>query len=298
MTPQGVTSLRGWLLDHVRHHDVDVGDARLHVVEAGAGRPVILLHGFPDFWYAWRYQIPALVAAGHRVIVPDLRGFNLSSKPARVSRYHLTVLAADVSALARHFGVDDALLVGHDLGALVAWHVAMTRPSWLRRLAILNAPHPVALLRGLLRLRQIRRSWYVFAVQLPWLPEMVLRMGRAAALVSILRSDPEQADAFSPQDIEDYVQAHLQPGALTGALNCYRAAFRGGPWRLAGTAQPIDVPTIVLWGDEDRYLESWLAVPPPERVAHCTVRHFPGASHWLMSDRPDEVSAALVAHAA
>src|SRR4029078_8070568 len=105
-----------------------------------------------------------------------------------------------------------------------------------------------------------------------------------------LRTDPEREGAFLAEDIEDYVQAHLQPGALTGALNCYRAAFREGPWRVAGPARPLEIPTSVLWGDADRYLESWLAVPPPARVPGCVVRHFPGASHWLMSARPAEVN--------
>ena len=126
-----------WLSARARHHHVDVDGARLHVVEAGAGRPVILLHGFPDFWYAWRYQIRALAEAGCHVIAPDMRGYNLSSKPAGVSSYRIDALVADVNALARSFTCDDALLVGHDWGALVAWHVAMTaKPAWLRRLAI------------------------------------------------------------------------------------------------------------------------------------------------------------------
>jgi pimeloyl-ACP methyl ester carboxylesterase len=278
---------------------VEVGDVRLHVVDAGAGRPVILLHGFPDFWYAWRYQIPALAEAGCHVIAPDLRGYNRSSKPARVSRYRLDALVSDVHAIARHFGyagAKDVMLVGHDCGAVVAWHVAMSRPSWLQRLAILNTPHPVAFLRGLSTLRQLRRSWYILYFQLPWLPEVLVGWGRAATLVKILRRDPQRADAFSPEDLEDYVQAQLQPGALTGALNIYRAAFRGGARRFAGPPMPIDVPTLVLWGDADRYLESSLATPPAERVSRCTVRHFPGASHWLMADRPDEVNRSLIEH--
>ena len=290
---------RVWLRDHARHSSVDAGDARLHVVDAGAGRPVILLHGFPDFWYAWRYQIPALAEAGCHVIAPDLRGYNLSSKPAGVSRYRLETLVSDVNAVARHFGCDgakDVMLVGHDCGAVVAWHVAMSRPSWLRRLAILNTPHPVAFLRGLRTLRQLRRSWYIFYFQLPWIPEALLRRGRAATLVHVLRTDPQQAGAFSADDIEDYVQAQLQPGALTGALNCYRAAVRRGAARFAGPTPPIDVPTLVLWGDADRYLGSSMASPPADRVLRCTARHFPGASHWLMADRPEEVNGALIEH--
>ena len=287
----------GWLRDNLREHQVDAGDATLHVVEAGSGPAVILQHGFPDFWYVWRYQLPALVAAGFRVIAPDLRGFNLSSKPARVSRYRPAVLAEDVGTVVRHFGIDRAMLVAHDWGGIVAWHVAMSRPAWLDRLAIINSPHPVSMLRALRTLPQMLRSWYIFYFQIPWIPEALLRRGHGATLVNILRTNPERSGAISPEEIEYCVQAHLQPGALTGALNCYRAAVRSGPHGFAGPASLVDVPTLVLWGDADRYLLPSLATPPPALVPHCTVRHFPTASHWLMIDRPDEVNRALVEHA-
>jgi pimeloyl-ACP methyl ester carboxylesterase len=287
-----------WLRDHARRHFVEADGARLHVVEAGAGRPIILVHGFPDFWYVWRCQAPGLVAAGHRVIMPDLRGFNLSSKPAHVDAYTPSVLAADIAAVARHFGATDATLVAHDWGGIAAWHAAMSRPPWLRRLVILNSPHPVAFLEGLRRFRQLRRSWYIFYFQLPWLPEALLRRGHAATLVSILETNPTRAGAFSREDIAYHVHAHLQPGALTAALNCYRAGVRGRRRGFAGPATPVDVPTLVLWGDADRYLESWLADPPAALVPDCAVRHFPGASHWVMIDRPDEVTAAIVEHSA
>jgi pimeloyl-ACP methyl ester carboxylesterase len=287
-----------WLRRHARHHTVDVQDARLHVVEAGDGRPIVLVHGFPDFWYLWRLQMPELVAAGYRVIAPDLRGFNLSSKPAGVARYTPAVLAGDLHGVAAHFGVRDATLVAHDWGGIVAWHTAMAQPAWLRRLVICNSPHPVAMLRGLRRLRQLRKSWYIFYFQLPWLPEALLRRGRAATLRSILTSNPTRAGAFSRDDVEYYVEAHLQPGALTGALSCYRAAVRGGPSTFAGPGTTITTPTLVLWGDRDRYLEPWLAEPPADRVPHCTVRHFADASHWVMVDRPADVTRAILEHAA
>jgi pimeloyl-ACP methyl ester carboxylesterase len=287
-----------WLRDHVRHHVVDAGDAELHVVEAGTGRAIVLQHGFPDFWYAWRLQIRPLVEAGYRVILPDLRGFNLSGKPAQVSRYRPSVLARDLARVVADFAVSDVTLVAHDWGGIVAWHAAMAKPAWLRRLVILNSPHPVAMLRGLRRLKQIRKSWYIFYFQLPWLPEALLRRGHGRTLVNILHGDPRRQDAFSPADVEYYVRAHLQPGALTGALNCYRAAVRGGPAAFAGNRGRIDVPTLVLWGDTDRYLEPWLATPPPEYVPNATVRHFPDASHWVMVDRPDDVTRAILEYAA
>lgn len=285
-----------WLREHLRHHHVAVQDASLHVVEAGSGRTVVLVHGFPDFWYVWRYQIAPLVAAGCRVIAPDLRGFNLSSKPAVVQRYTPAVLAGDLDALVRHFDAADVTLVAHDWGGIVAWHAAMARPSWLRRLVILNSPHPVAMLRGLRRPRQLWKSWYIFYFQLPWLPEALLRRGGAATLVNILRTNPTRPGAYTEEDIAYSVQAHLQPGALTGALNCYRAAVRGGSGTFSGPRTRIDVPTLVLWGDADNYLEPWLAEPPADLVPHCAVRHFPDASHWIMVDRPDDVTRAILEH--
>lgn len=277
---------------------MDAGDAQLHVVEAGAGPAIVMQHGFPDFWYVWRLQIRPLVEAGFRVILPDLRGFNLSSKPKPVSRYRPAVLAADLSRIVGHFGVREVTLVAHDWGGIVAWHAAMTNPAWLRRLVILNSPHPVVMLRGLRRLRQIRKSWYIFYFQLPWMPEALLRRGHGGTLRGILRGDPVRKGAFSAADIDYYVTAHLQPGALRGALSCYRAAVRGGPAVFAGSRARIDVPTLVLWGDTDRYLEPWLAAPPADQVPNVTVRHFADASHWAMVDRPDDVTRAIVAHAA
>jgi pimeloyl-ACP methyl ester carboxylesterase len=286
-----------WLETHVRHHVVDAGGVELHVAEAGAGRPMLFLHGFPDFWFAWRHQCKALAPAGFRVLAPDMRGFNLSGKPVRVAEHRLPILAGDVEAIVRHFALEDVTLVAHDWGAVVGWHVAMCQPVWLRRLAILNTPHPVTYLRGLRRLDQVRRSWYILYFQLPWLPEWQLRLGGGSTLRNILRSDPERPGAFTDDEIAYYVRAHLHPGALTGALNCYRAAFRAGRREFAGPKSRIDVPTLVLWGDADRYLRSELAEPPADLVPNAVIRHFPGASHWLMVDRADDVTRALMEHA-
>ncbi len=287
-----------WLRANARHHAVTTADdVQLHVVEAGSGRPMLFLHGFPDFWFAWRHQMEALAPAGFRVIAPDMRGFNLSGKPPGVARYRPSVLGDDVEAVVRHFSLGDVTLVAHDWGAVVAWHVAMRRPDWLRRLAILNTPHPVTYLRRVRTLDQLLRSWYIFYFQLPWIPEWQLRLGNAATLRNILHRDPERPEAFSPEEVEYDVEAQLQPGALTGALNCYRAAFRTGVANFRGTPVRVDVPTLVLWGDADRYLGPELADPPPDLVPTVTVRHFPGASHWLMVDRADEVNRALAAHA-
>ena len=155
----------------------DLGDVRLHYVEAGEGPLVLLLHGFPQFWYQWRHQVPALVEAGFRVVAPDMRGYNLSDKPPGVRPYRLELLARDVKRLILACGEGKADVVGHDWGAIAAWIAAMRYPGRVGRLAILNVPHPARFPEGLLSPRQLLRSSYVFFFQIPRLPEEAIRAG-------------------------------------------------------------------------------------------------------------------------
>jgi pimeloyl-ACP methyl ester carboxylesterase len=156
------------------HRWVDVGGLRLHCVEAGTGPLVVLLHGFPEFWYAWRHQLPALASAGYRVVAPDLPGYNTSDKPPRVRDYRPQVLAREVADLIVALGAGSATVAGHDWGGALAWLLAMHHPERVQRLVILNAPHPVRFLKGLRSPRQLRRSWYILTFQLPWLPERLV----------------------------------------------------------------------------------------------------------------------------
>jgi pimeloyl-ACP methyl ester carboxylesterase len=262
------------------HREEMVGDLRLHWVEAGRGPLVLLLHGFPEHWLAWRHQIPALAADGFRAVAPDLRGYNLSAKPAGVSSYRMEHLAGDVARLVRHLGYERTHLVGHDWGGAIAWCVPALHPGLVDRLAILNAPHPILVRKKLATLAQPRRSSYVFFFQIPYFPERSLLGHRAGFLKRMLRRDPTTPGAFSPAEIEAYREAFLQPGAAKAAINYYRAAFRSGT-RIPGLRRSLDaVPTLVLWGEGDRYLGPELSDglrpcprPPPVRI--------PGASHWL-----------------
>src|SRR5918998_3820373 len=208
------------------HHYANLGDVRLHYVEAGGGALRLLLHGFPQFWYEWRHQIPALVEAGFRVIAPDMRGYNLSDKPPGVRAYRVELLARDVERLILACGERTASVVGHDWGAIVAWIAAMCHPERVRRLAILHVPHPARFLEGLLSPGQLLRSSYMFFFQIPRLPEAVLRAGDFALLRSVFRRDPVRPGAFTAEGIERYVEAMAQPGALTATLNYYRALLR------------------------------------------------------------------------
>jgi epoxide hydrolase 4 len=272
----------------------ELDDVRLHYVEAGDGPLVVLLHGFPEFWFAWRFQIPALAEAGFRVVAPDMRGYNLSSRPEGVAAYDTGRLAADVADLVRERGAQSAMVAGHDWGAAVAWATAMNHPQAVERLAILNVPHPRRMLEGLRTPRQLARSWYVFFFQLPWLPERLARAGRWRAFRYGFEHDARPG-AFTAQDIERYIEAWSQPGAVTAMINYYRATFRQPPRRLQGRLRPVQAPTLVIWGERDRYLGEELAEPSSDDVPHLeAVVRLPNASHWVYHDEPDRVSQLLI----
>ncbi|HKB37558.1 MAG TPA: alpha/beta hydrolase [Gemmataceae bacterium] len=276
------------------HREAVVNGVRLHYVEAGHGPLVVLLHGFPEFWYCWRFQIPALVGAGFRVIAPDLRGYNLSDKPPGVASYRLPLLSQDVAELIRHAGVERAAVAGHDWGGGVAWYLAMTRPECVEKLVILNAPHPALYERETHKLPQLLASWYVFFFQLPWLPELVCRWHRFALLRRALSEGPVRRDAVTRRDIDLYVRAIARPGALTAALNWYRAVFRsrfrGGPLQ----ASVLNMPTLVLWGERDRYLLPALLDGLEQWVKDLRIERFPKASHWVHLDETERVNRAMI----
>jgi len=276
------------------HRHIDLGEVRLHIAEAGEGPLVLLLHGFPEMWYSWRHQIQDLAEHGFHVVAPDLRGTNLSDKPPNSRRYGLDTLAGDVAALITMLGEERAAVVGHDWGAAVGWWFAMRHPDRLTRLGILNVPHPERFWRSLRSFRQLRRSWYIFFFQLPWLPEYILTKNDHAALRHILQNDPLRPDAMTPQDIEKYVAAANRSGGLRGGINFYRALLRRNPVKLIRRVRRIDAPVIVIWGERDRYLGTDLAEPSPELVPHCRVERVPDASHFVQLDCPERVNELLV----
>jgi len=273
----------------VRHGHTVVNGVRLHYVEAGAGPLVVLLHGFPEYWYAWRQQIPALAAAGFHVLAPDLRGYNESAKPAGVHSYRLDVLVGDVLGLIRHAGVSRATVVGHDWGGALAWKLAMDHPEVVERLAVLNAPHPAAFHRELRGPRQWLRSWYILFFQLPFLPECVIRAGDFALLERALRLQPVRRGTFTRDDIRRYKTALAVPRALTSALNYYRAAFRTST-RIWHDIRPISAPTLLIWGERDPYLGVRLTEGLATWVPNLRVERLADASHWVQNDAPDRVN--------
>jgi pimeloyl-ACP methyl ester carboxylesterase len=282
-------------MSDLRHGYAELDTVRLHYVEAGAGPLVVLLHGFPEFWFAWRDQIDALAAAGFRVVAPDMRGYNLSSKPPAIASYALPLLAADVRDLiAERGGEDGARLAGHDWGGLVAWATAAHHPACIRRLAILNMPHPRRMLEGLRTAQQLRKSWYILCFGVPWLPERLLSLRRFEALRRPFEHEA-RAGAFSPSDIDRYVEAWSQPGALTAMLGYYRATIRARLKRESEDLAPVTAPTLVIWGERDRHLGSELAEPHAADVPQLErVVRVPTASHWVAHDEPELVSRLLI----
>jgi pimeloyl-ACP methyl ester carboxylesterase len=273
----------------LREDYVRVGDVDLHYVEAGDGPLVLLLHGFPEFWYGWRQQIAPLVKAGFRVVAPDLRGYNLSSRPEDFTAYTADKLAADIRGLIRELGAESAMVVGHDWGGTVAWTLAMNHPEVVDRLAILNAAHPRRLNEGLRHPRQLLRSWYFFFFQLPKLAE---RRARARNWRFFKRFLRDARPPYTEEELDRYVEAWSRPGAATGMIDYYRAAVRLGSKQ---ELRPVSAPTLVIWGQRDRYLGRKLAEPHHEDVPNLDrVERLPDASHWVHHDEAERVNELLV----
>jgi epoxide hydrolase 4 len=276
------------------HRYIKTNGIRLHVVEAGpkSGIPVLLMHGFPEFWYGWRKQIPALVEAGCRVIVPDQRGYNLSDKPEGIENYHIDKLTGDVLGLIDALDYERVDLVGHDWGAIVSWVFAFKHPERLHKLGILNAPHPLVMRRFLQRdPEQIRRSWYTYFFQLPWIPEMGMRANHWRGAVRALRGSGK-TQTFTNEDIEKYKEAWSQPGAITSMINWYRA----GPRYFLELPKEmrIKVPTLLIWGMKDFALTHRLARPSLDYVEQGNLILFPDATHWVQHEAAEEVNHYLI----
>ncbi len=272
----------------IQHRRVDVGGVELHLASLGSGRPVLLLHGFPEFWYSWRHQLDALAAAGFQALAPDLRGYNLSDKPRRRSSYRIDRLVADIVGLIDALGFERVPVVAHDWGGIIAYCLAEQHPERVERLAILNAPHPELFRQAVRHPPQLWRSWYTFFFQLPWLPEWVVTRRR---VMEATLSGWARPGAFKSEDIDRYVEAIRRPRAATSMLNYYRAAF-SVPVR---APNPIQVKTLILWGDRDRALGPELLDGIERYVPDVTVRHLPDAGHWVQYDAPDEVARELLA---
>ncbi|MEA2338031.1 MAG: epoxide hydrolase 4 [Thermoanaerobaculia bacterium] len=270
----------------------EVGGITIHYVEAGHGPLIVLLHGFPEFWYSWRHQIPALAAAGFHVIAVDLRGYNDSSKPQDIAAYKLAELAKDIAGVITQTGESPCILGGHDWGGGVAWLTAMLYPELVRRLIILNSPHPVAYLRELRHsARQKWRAKYQLFFQPPWFPEFVMRRFRYA----FLRRSLSRYGSFTADEIERYVEAWSRPGALTGMANYYRAIRKRKGMR--GLMRRIDIPTLMIWGDLDPFFTPETLRDFRDYVPDLQLEHIVDAGHFVQTDAPGRVNELMIGFA-
>jgi pimeloyl-ACP methyl ester carboxylesterase len=283
------------LFSEWQHQFVETNQIRLHCVTQGEGELVILLHGFPEFWYSWRFQIPAL-ARHFKVVVPDLRGYNDSDKPA--SGYDLDTLSADIKGLIENLGYARAHLVGHDWGGAIAWNIAQKFPQCLNRLAVLNAAPSQRFLQEMVsNLDQLRRSWYVLAFQIPGIPEWLIQQNLKEFVKRLFQEQAIRKGAFSSENTAIYQTALSKPGALSAALNYYRQML--SPWHWlkdwGRPPNPITAPTLVLWGEDDSLLSQKLTQDLEQLIqAPYELKLIPHCGHWVQQEAPQTVNRELL----
>lgn len=277
------------------HEYIEVNGIKLHVAKKGAGdKLVVLLHGWPEFWYTWRKQIDFL-SEKYTVVAPDLRGFNLSDKPKGAENYTSDIVAKDIAELISKLGFQKAFIVGHDWGGAVAWTFATLYPELTEKLAVLNCPHPKIMsdfLRG--NFAQIRKSWYMFFFQLPWLPERFVGSNLLVFFKKAIRAQLHDRKSFTDEDVSAFVTAYEQKGALTGSINYYRA-LRYSFSKLKIYQQKIKAPVLLIWGENDMFLGKEMTEKTANFVENSyEFKPIPNCSHWVQNDCPNEVNAYLL----
>ena len=273
---------------------VDANGLTFEVDQCGSGdKLALLLHGFPESKFSWRYQIPLLVKLGYRVWAPNLRGYGKSSKPKGVMAYHLDRLVEDVGGLIDAAGAKETLLIGHDWGAIIAWYVAIRKTRPLEKLIIMNVPHPACFLRELKTFDQLKRSWYMLAFQLPFLPEQQLIANNAEAIAKAFRGMAVDKSRFPDEVTNEYRRSAQEPGAATAMVNYYRALTRTKPSAALPNGGKVDVPTLMIWGASDKALSNATTVGTENYAHDFTLRMLPNVSHWVQQEAPDEVNAIM-----
>ena len=272
-----------------QHGFVATNGLHLHYVRQGQGPLMLFLHGFPEFWYSWRHQLDYF-AQRYTCVALDLRGYNDSDKPAGVAAYRLPQLIEDVRGVIQALGDGPAILVGHDWGGAIAWAFAYAHPQLLQSLIILNIPHPAKFAAGLRTPQQLLKSWYIGVFQLPLLPELLLQANHHWLIEQILRGVAIDKAAFSSADLQAYKTAAAKPGALTAMVNYYRAIIQSpGPqtWGM------LEVPTLMIWGEDDVALGKELTYGTEAYVRHLQLHYIPHCSHWVQQEQPHQVNALI-----
>jgi len=271
----------------LQHQFIRTNGIRLHYVTQGQGPLLVFLHGFPEFWYTWRHQIPVF-AAFFTVVAVDLRGYNDSDKPPALHDYAMPELVKDISDLITALGYDHCHLVGHDWGGAIAWNVAYAHPAQVAKLVILNCPHPRRFVEGFANPRQWWRSAYMGFFQLPWLPELVLSANDYQFIDQAFDKMAVNRRAITPIDVRAFKTAISRPGALQAGLNYYRNLlsfnFFQNEWPV------LEVPTLMIWGEDDPAFESSLAEGTEEYVRDFHLRYIEDCGHWVSQEYPELVN--------
>ena len=281
----------------------DVNGIRLHYVSMGQGKLIMFVHGFPEFWAEWESQILEF-GKDHQAVALDMRGYNLSSKPQNVEKYHVNDLISDLRALADYLGYKKAILVAHDWGGAVAWSAAMRHPDWLEKLIIINAPHPAVFARELLTNPDQQKASKYMLMFRSSKAEQILSENNYFRLLKLVFQFGSKWELTDEVQLK-YIEAWSQPGALTGGLNYYRASPLYPPasqqdeeqieriLNLPRNMLEVRVPTLVIWGEQDQALLLGNLDGLDTYVNDLTIKRIPDGTHWVIHEQPDLVNAII-----
>jgi epoxide hydrolase 4 len=276
-------------MNNWQHNFISTNGINLHYVSEGAGKLMLMLHGFPEFWYSWRHQIKEFASDYHTVAL-DLRGYNDSDKPAQQSAYQMSELIQDIKGVITGLGYEDCILVAHDWGGAIAWNFAYAYPEMVEKLIVLNIPHPAKFAQGLRTPEQLLKSWYILAFQIPFLPELLFQLNDYQAVKEAFSGMAINKTAFSEADLNAYRDAAAKPGALTAMINYYRGIFP-----LLFNNQPewqiLEIPTLTIWGEADTALGKELTYGTEAYVRDWQIKYIPNCSHWVQQEQPALVNA-------
>ncbi|PSB11901.1 epoxide hydrolase [Pleurocapsa sp. CCALA 161] len=276
-------------MNNWQHKSIKTNGINLHYVSQGSGKLMLMLHGFPEFWYSWRHQIKEFASDYHTVAL-DLRGYNDSDKPAEQSAYQMSEFIQDIKGVITGLGYADCILVAHDWGGAIAWNFAYAYPTMVEKLIVLNIPHPAKFAQGLRTPEQLLKSWYILAFQLPFLPEFLLQLNDYQAIKEAFSGMAINKTAFSEADLNAYRDAAAKPGALRAMVNYYRNVFpllfnNEPEWQI------LAVPTLTIWGEADTALGKELTYGTEAYVSNWQIKYIPHCSHWVQQEQPALVNA-------
>jgi pimeloyl-ACP methyl ester carboxylesterase len=273
----------------LEHNFIHTNGVNLHYVSQGEGKLMLMLHGFPEFWYSWRHQITEF-AQDYHVVAVDMRGYNHSDKPQELEAYQISELVKDIKGVVEGLGYQDCILVAHDWGGMIAWHFAYTYPEMVEKLIVLNIPHPAKFIAGIKTPQQLLKSWYILWFQIPWIPEFLFQLNNYQAIADAFSNMAINKTAFTQADLNAYRDAAAKPGALTAMLNYYRCNFLS----LFNTEKPqwycLDLPILTIWGENDTALGKELTYGTEAYVRDWQIKYIPNCSHWVQQEQPTLVN--------